>query len=330
MVSGLPLRTVTVRPCPSDTSQSQPLAPARLARSSTACARLSSSARSQVKPGCLVICRAMIPGDGRRNRQQNETQAGDDRAANAGREARRAARIAARGNADGREAARRGARGKAHQEPRGEAPPDAIHRPADARHRSGAAARAAGCNRRPLRARRRATPPPRSLARAPARRRRGTHGLRRRVPGRRPAGAAHPDPQYAQGTKRGEAAPGLSGAVPPHQRMLRLEPLLKADISLAAPQELGESPLGRRRINNITGGTFRGERLSGKVLPGGADWQVIRTDGVADLDARYTLETSDGALIYVRNHGYRHGPADVLKKLASGEEVDPSLYYMRT
>ena len=112
--------------------------------------------------------------------------------------------------------------------------------------------------------------------------------------------------------------------------MLRLEPLLKADITLAAPQELGESPLGRRRIINITGGTFRGERLSGKVLPGGADWQVIRADGVADLDARYTLETSDGALIYVHNHGYRHGPADVLKRLAAGEDVDPALYYMRT
>ena len=112
--------------------------------------------------------------------------------------------------------------------------------------------------------------------------------------------------------------------------MLRLQPLLNADITLAPAQELGESPLGRRRIINITGGTFRGERLSGKVLPGGADWQVIRTDGVADLDARYTLETSDGALIYVRNHGYRHGPVEVLKKLASGEDVDPSLYYMRT
>jgi len=112
--------------------------------------------------------------------------------------------------------------------------------------------------------------------------------------------------------------------------MLELRSLLKLDITLAPAQELGESPLGRRRIINITGGTFRGERLSGKVLPGGADWQVIRSDGVADLDARYTLETSDGALIYVRNHGYRHGPADVLKKLAAGEDVDPSLYYMRT
>ena len=112
--------------------------------------------------------------------------------------------------------------------------------------------------------------------------------------------------------------------------MLRLEPLLTADITLAAAQELGETPQGRRRIINITGGAFRGERLSGKVLPGGADWQVIRGDGVADLDARYTLETADGALIYVRNHGYRHGPADVLKDLSSGKEVDPSLYYMRT
>jgi hypothetical protein len=112
--------------------------------------------------------------------------------------------------------------------------------------------------------------------------------------------------------------------------MLRLRPLLNAEIDLAPPQELGDTPQGRRRIINIAGGSFRGERLSGRVLAGGADWQVIRSDGVADLDARYTLETEDGALIYVRNHGYRHGPADVLEKLSSGQEVDPSLYYMRT
>jgi hypothetical protein len=111
---------------------------------------------------------------------------------------------------------------------------------------------------------------------------------------------------------------------------LNLQRLFKAEIALAAPQELGDTPQGRRRIIGITGGRFSGERLSGRVLPGGADWQVIRADGVADLDARYTLETSDGALIYVRNRGYRHGPAEVLKKLSSGEEVDPSLYYMRT
>ena len=106
---------------------------------------------------------------------------------------------------------------------------------------------------------------------------------------------------------------------------MKLEPLLKAEITLAPPLELGS-----RRIINITGGRFSGERLSGRVLPGGADWQIVRADGVADLDARYTLETSDGALIYVRNHGYRHGPAEVLKKIAAGENVDPALYYMRT
>ena len=111
---------------------------------------------------------------------------------------------------------------------------------------------------------------------------------------------------------------------------MTLEPLLKAEITLAPVQELGDSPLGRRRIIPITGGTFRGERLSGRVLPGGADWQVIRSDGVAELDARYTLETEDKALIYVRNFGYRHGPADVIKRLAAGEPVDPALYYMRT
>ena len=110
---------------------------------------------------------------------------------------------------------------------------------------------------------------------------------------------------------------------------MNLQPLLRAEITLAPVQELGDS-LGRRRIIPITGGTFRGERLSGRVLPGGADWQVIRSDGVAELDARYTLETEDEALIYVRNFGYRHGPADVIKRLAAGEAVDPSLYYMRT
>ena len=103
-----------------------------------------------------------------------------------------------------------------------------------------------------------------------------------------------------------------------------------AEITLAPAQELGETPLGRRRIIPITGGSFRGERLAGRVLPGGADWQFIRSDGVAELDARYTLETEDRALIYVRNFGYRHGPAEVILRLAAGEPVDPALYYMRT
>ena len=73
---------------------------------------------------------------------------------------------------------------------------------------------------------------------------------------------------------------------------MRLEPLLRAEITLAPPQEPGDTPHGRRRVVAITG----------------ADWQVIRADGVAELDARYTLETVDRSLIDVRNFGYRHGP----------------------
>ena len=111
---------------------------------------------------------------------------------------------------------------------------------------------------------------------------------------------------------------------------MTLQPLLRAEITLAPAQELGETPLGRRRVIPITGGSFRGEKLSGRVLDGGADWQLIRSYCVAELDARYTLETSDGALIYVNNFGYRHGPAEILQRLAAGNPVDPSLYYMRT
>jgi 5-methylphenazine-1-carboxylate 1-monooxygenase len=111
--------------------------------------------------------------------------------------------------------------------------------------------------------------------------------------------------------------------------MIELAPLMRVEVTLEPIRDLGETPLGRRRIIGITGGTFKGARLSGKILPGGADWQVIRSDGVAYLDARYTLETSDGALIYVNNKGYRHGPKDVIERMAKGEDVDPALYYMR-
>ena len=112
--------------------------------------------------------------------------------------------------------------------------------------------------------------------------------------------------------------------------MIELQLLLEARITLAAPRELGETPRGRRRIIEITGGSFSGLRLSGRVLPGGADWQIVRADGVAYLDARYTLETADGALIYVENRGYRHGPREAIERLGRGEGVDPRLYYMRT
>jgi hypothetical protein len=101
-------------------------------------------------------------------------------------------------------------------------------------------------------------------------------------------------------------------------------------IEVEDPLVVGRSPYGERRIININGGAFSGPRLSGRVLSGGADWQIIRSDGIVEVEARYTLQTHDGALIYVSNRGLRHGPKNVMERLASGEVVDPSEYYFRT
>lgn len=97
-----------------------------------------------------------------------------------------------------------------------------------------------------------------------------------------------------------------------------------------AVQDVGDTPAGRRRFIPISGGTFEGPKLKGTVLPGGADAQVIRADGVTDLVARYTLKVEDGTLIYVVNRGLRHGPPDVMQRVMRGETVDPALYYFRT
>lgn len=96
------------------------------------------------------------------------------------------------------------------------------------------------------------------------------------------------------------------------------------------PQELGDTPAGRRRLIPILGGRASGPMLNGRILPGGADWQTIRADGVAELDARYAIETDDGALIHVRNRGLRSGPPDAMAALIRGEPVDPELIYCRT
>src|SRR3984885_13466073 len=109
----------------------------------------------------------------------------------------------------------------------------------------------------------------------------------------------------------------------------KLEFVFAAHVSVDAPLDLGDVGKGGRRIIPITGGDFVGPHLRAKVLPGGADWQVLRTDGVAELEARYTLRTDDGVLIYVRNLAFRHGPPDVVAALAAGARVDPRSYYFR-
>ena len=106
--------------------------------------------------------------------------------------------------------------------------------------------------------------------------------------------------------------------------------LMTLQVEVAPPQKVGVVPHGTRVIAPITSGTFEGPRLRGKVLPGAGDWTLLRSDGVLELDLRITLETDDGALIYLASFGLRHGPPDVLAALARGESVDPSKYYFRT
>ena len=100
--------------------------------------------------------------------------------------------------------------------------------------------------------------------------------------------------------------------------------------TVAAPVEVGSVPHGRRRIVAITGGTLEGPGIKGKVVPGGADWQMIQPDGFSELDTRYTLETDKGQIIYVQNRGIRHAAPDVMKRLLAGEQVDPRAVYFRT
>jgi hypothetical protein len=108
------------------------------------------------------------------------------------------------------------------------------------------------------------------------------------------------------------------------------QPIFTIHSPLGGIQKLGNTPYGERRIINILGGTVEGPKLKGKVLSGGADWQIVRADGVVHLQARYTIESDSGAQILVDAEGYRHGPPEVMDRLARDETVDPSLYYFRT
>ena len=107
--------------------------------------------------------------------------------------------------------------------------------------------------------------------------------------------------------------------------------MYRLEATIAQPLDVGETTQGHRRIVPLTGGTFTGPQLNGKLLPGAsADWQIVLPDGTAVGDVRYTLETDGGDLLYVQSRGVRHGSAEVLGRLARGERVDASEYTFRT
>jgi hypothetical protein len=101
-------------------------------------------------------------------------------------------------------------------------------------------------------------------------------------------------------------------------------------VRIAEVTSAGEIGTGVRRIIPIIGGEVRGEKVNGKVLPFGADFQIIRPNELIELEAKYAFETDDGAVVYVENKGLRFGPIDLLQKLKRGEPVDPKLIYFRT
>jgi muconolactone delta-isomerase len=133
--------------------------------------------------------------------------------------------------------------------------------------------------------------------------------------------ASHPNDPAAASEPAGSAerlpAPLL-------RRVYRLE------ATLAQPLELGAVAQGQRRIVALSGGTFTGPELSGRLLEGAsADWQIVLPDGTALGDIRYTLQTDGGDLLYVQSRALRHGSAEVLARLARGEDVDASEYTFR-
>jgi hypothetical protein len=111
----------------------------------------------------------------------------------------------------------------------------------------------------------------------------------------------------------------------------RLTHVYRLEATLAQPLDLGDVAQGHRRIVPLTGGTFTGPEINGKLLPGAsADWQIVLPDGTALGDIRYTLQTDGGDLLYVQSRGVRHGSPEVLARLARGEDVDAAEYTFRT
>lgn len=106
--------------------------------------------------------------------------------------------------------------------------------------------------------------------------------------------------------------------------------LCRIDVEVGPLVRVGPGPYGERRFVPITGGQVDGPAMTGAVVPGGADWQIARVDGVLDIEAHYSLLLDDGARVEVVSSGMRHGTTGVLTRLDQGDDVDPSEYFFRT
>lgn len=109
---------------------------------------------------------------------------------------------------------------------------------------------------------------------------------------------------------------------------LRLAFTIKARVG--SIQDLGRTARGHRRVIDILGGEVAGPRLEGEILPGGADWQIVRPDGTIEVVARYTIRARSGATIYVQNEGLRVASPEILARMSKGEAVPVDAYHFRT
>tara|TARA_B100001540_G_C15475737_1_gene492255 strand:+ start:155 stop:610 length:456 start_codon:yes stop_codon:yes gene_type:complete len=92
--------------------------------------------------------------------------------------------------------------------------------------------------------------------------------------------------------------------------------------------DIGHTPFGTRHIDMLGEGSFEGSKLRGVVI-GGMDQKIFRSDGAMNPNVRLVLKTDDEALIYMSYTGIRHGSKEVMERIASGEEVGASEYYLR-
>jgi hypothetical protein len=102
------------------------------------------------------------------------------------------------------------------------------------------------------------------------------------------------------------------------------------EVKVGPIQDLGATSRGHRRIVDILGGRASGPKLEGEILPGGADWQVVRPDGTIEVTARYTIKATSGALVYVQNDGLRVATPEIAARMSKGETVPLDSYRFRT
>jgi hypothetical protein len=107
-----------------------------------------------------------------------------------------------------------------------------------------------------------------------------------------------------------------------------LEPAFTVDARLGPLEDHGVTRAGHRRVIPVAGGRVSGV-LDAEILPGGADWQLVRPDGGIEIDTRYSARTAAGEHVHFRTSGVRSGPPAVLAALLRGEDVDPASYYFR-